>query len=104
MAYQHNVLVGDSPSVTVLYDYRSAKEHAAYLLPYLKPNFSVLDVGCGPGSITRDFAEIVHDGQVVGIDVSSGVIEQARVNHQAANLSFEVGDATDLAQFDDETL
>lgn len=104
MAYQHNVLVSDSPSVTSLYDYRSAKEHAAYLLPYLKPNYSVLDVGCGPGSITRDFAKIVHEGRVVGIDVSSGVVEQARRNHQAPNLSFEVGDTTDLAQFEDDTL
>lgn len=104
MAYQHKVLVSDDPKVTSLYDYRTAKEHAAYLLQHLKPNFSILDVGSGPGSITRDFAQLVPEGRVVGVDVSPGVVEQARAKHQAPNLSFEVGDATDLAQFDDNTL
>ncbi|KAJ4396044.1 hypothetical protein N0V93_000260 [Gnomoniopsis smithogilvyi] len=102
MAYQNNVLVSDDPKVTSLYDYRTAKDHAAYLLPHLKPNFSILDVGSGPGSITKDFAKLVPEGRVVGIDVSPGVVEQAKANHQAPNLSFEVGDATDLAQFDDD--
>lgn len=104
MAYQSNVFVSDDPKLTSLYDYRTAKDYAAYLLPHLKPNFSILDVGCGPGSITRDFAQFVPEGRVVGIDVSSGVVDQARAKFQAPNLSFEVGDATDLAQFADNTL
>lgn len=104
MAYQNNVLVSDDPIVTSLYDYRTAKDYAAYLLPHLKPDFSILDVGSGPGSITRDFAELVPKGRVLGIDMSPGVVDKARAKYQAPNLSFEVGDATDLAQFEDNTL
>ena len=50
----------------------------AFLLPYLKPDFRILDVGRGPGSITYDFAALVPRGTVVGIDQASSVLEQVR--------------------------
>lgn len=56
MAYQNGHLGGDDPNVTKFYDSRRVESCCAYLLPHLKPDFSVLDVGCGPGSITADLA------------------------------------------------
>ena len=38
----------------------------------------LLDVGCGPGSITLDLAGLVAPGQVVGIDIQRAQIDQAR--------------------------
>lgn len=104
MAYQNKVVKSDDPGVTSLYSYRTAEDYASYLLPHLKPNFNILDVGCGPGGITRDFAKLVPEGTVIGIDVSAGVVNQARASFQEPNLSFQVGDATNLARYDDNTL
>jgi trans-aconitate methyltransferase len=41
---------------------------------------SVLDVGCGPGHITRQLTDITG-GRVVGTDISGGMIEEARAEH-----------------------
>jgi SAM-dependent methyltransferase len=54
----------------------------------------VLDVGCGPGTITAGLARRVAPGETIGIDMSPGVIETAKalVNKESTDgLSFEVG-------------
>jgi ubiquinone/menaquinone biosynthesis C-methylase UbiE len=38
---------------------RRASKWVGFLLPHLKPGMSVLDCGCGVGTITMDLAEIV---------------------------------------------
>ncbi len=48
---------------------RTATRELGFLLPYLSPGLSVVDVGCGPGSITVGLAEIVAPGEVIGIDI-----------------------------------
>jgi len=42
---------------------RTAAKEAAFLLPYLRPGMRVLDVGCGPGSITLGLAEAIAPGE-----------------------------------------
>lgn len=75
MTYTH----GWAPSVTANHATRTAADSAAYLLPRLRPGLTVLDVGCGPGSITLDLARAVGPtGRVVGIDVSEQVLDLAR--------------------------
>ena len=66
---------------------------------------AVLDVGCGPGTITVDLAARVPEGQVTGIDAAAGVLAEARPKPSAAgqaNVTFETGDVYRLA-FDDAT-
>ena len=58
--------------------FRSAEENAEFLLPHLHPGMSLLDAGCGPGSITLGLARSVAPGHVVGFDLDSRAIDQAR--------------------------
>jgi SAM-dependent methyltransferase len=61
----------------------------------------VLDVGCGPGTITAEIARRVPDGDVVAVDSSEARLSVARGNLSAyANASAVAGDARSLP-FDD---
>jgi len=74
---------------------RTASKQAAFLLPYLHPGLQVLDVGCGPGSVTLDLGQLVAPGQVVGIDIQPAQVEQAQAQASirgATNVRFEVAD------------
>jgi ubiquinone/menaquinone biosynthesis C-methylase UbiE len=73
---------------------RMAATSAAFLLGYLKPGMELLDCGCGEGTITLDLAELVVPGQVVGVDLAPGAIEQARQlanDRGVGNVRFEAG-------------
>ena len=85
---------GHTPSVLRSHRWRTADNSAAYLLPRLKPGTSLLDVGCGPGTITRDLARRVAPGRVVGVDPESSVIEEAA--SVKSTVDFRVGDVYDL--------
>jgi ubiquinone/menaquinone biosynthesis C-methylase UbiE len=75
--------------------WRTAENSAGYLLPHLRPGLDLLDLGCGPGTITVDLAERVAPGRVLGVDTSAEVIEQAR-EMRARGVEFAVGNAYDL--------
>ena len=74
---------------------RTAEVHGAFLLPYLKPGMRFLDCGCGPGTLTRGFAEFVAPGEAIGIDMEasqfSATAETAREDG-IENLTFRTGD------------
>ena len=84
---------GHHESVLRSHVWRTAENSAAYLLPHLRSGQDLLDVGCGPGTITRDLARMVAPGRVLGIDSSAEVIAQAAADGGA---EFAVGDAYDL--------
>ncbi|KAI1176237.1 S-adenosyl-L-methionine-dependent methyltransferase [Nemania sp. FL0916] len=74
----------------------------AFLLDQLEvaPGMRVLDVGCGPGDLTAQIAELVGpDGSVVGIDPSKERIDIAIDERAKSNLSFQLGIAEDLSRF-----
>jgi SAM-dependent methyltransferase len=70
---------GHHESVLRSHRWRTAENSAAYLLPHLRPGISLLDVGCGPGTITRDLATRLAPGRVVGIDPAEDAVAAALV-------------------------
>jgi SAM-dependent methyltransferase len=77
VATPHVYTHGHHDSVLRSHRWRTAANSAAYLLPHLHHGMSLLDVGCGPGTITFDLARRVVPGRVVGVDLSADVIEEA---------------------------
>jgi SAM-dependent methyltransferase len=93
-------LHGHHDSVLRSHRWRTAENSAGYLLGYLQSGMRVLDVGCGPGTITADLAALVPSGEVVGIDAASDVLDGARQEASRrgqANVRFETGDVYRLA-------
>jgi len=93
---------GHHESVLRSHRWRTAENSAAYLLPHLKPHMRVLDVGCGPGTITADLADRVPDGHVTGIDTVPDILGQAREHAgDRKNVDFTTGDVYALDYPDD---
>ena len=84
---------GHHESVLKSHTWRTIENSAAYLSQYLEPGLSLLDVGCGPGTITVEFADRLGVGRVVGLDASAEVIGQATAEFSRDNLNFTPGDA-----------
>ncbi|WP_238432038.1 methyltransferase domain-containing protein [Streptomyces cavernae] len=86
---------GHHESVLRSHTWRTAANSAAYLLDALEPGMRILDIGCGPGTITADLAELVPDGHVTGVDRAPGILEQARATAAGrglTNVDFTVAD------------
>jgi trans-aconitate 2-methyltransferase len=54
----------------------------------LGPDARLLDLGCGHGDLTASVAALVPDGDVVGADASSSMVDTAAARHTAPNLCF----------------
>ncbi|MEC4016960.1 class I SAM-dependent methyltransferase [Streptomyces sp. H27-D2] len=95
---------GHHESVLRSHRWRTAANSAAYLLDELRPGHSLLDVGCGPGTVTADLAELVAPGPVTAVDAAPDVLETARASADRRGLDtvrFAVADAQDLDFPDD---
>jgi ubiquinone/menaquinone biosynthesis C-methylase UbiE len=94
---------GHNESVLRSHRARTAQNSAGFLLPHLRDNMTLLDVGCGPGTVTVDLARILAGGSVIGVDAAPEVLGAAR-DHAAAvgygNVSFREASAYELP-FDD---
>ena len=73
-AYTH----GHHESVLRSHRWRTAENSAGYLLAQLKPGMSLLDVGCGPATITVDLARRVFPGRVLALETTSDALDIAR--------------------------
>ena len=88
---------GHHRSVVSSHATRTAEDSAGFLLPYLTPDMRLLDLGCGPGSITLDLAANV--AEVVGIDSAPEALahaEEAKSSRRVANAEFQAADVYDL--------
>ncbi|MEV7399738.1 methyltransferase domain-containing protein [Streptomyces sp. NPDC091267] len=68
---------GHHESVLRSHRWRTAANSAGYLLGELRAGMSVLDVGCGPGTITADLAALVAPGRVTAVDTTREILDQA---------------------------
>lgn len=78
---------------------RTAETHGAFFLPYLRAGMSLLDCGCGPGTITIGLAQAASPGNVTGIDLAESQVEVARKNSAKlglSNVEFECCDVYQL--------
>jgi SAM-dependent methyltransferase len=98
-------LHGHHASVLRSHSWRTVENSAPHLLPYLDASraLQVLDVGCGPGTISVDIASRIPHGHVIAIDPSSDVIAKARAHAKEkgiTNIRFEVGDIFNAEQLE----
>ena len=63
---------------------------------------SVLDVGCGEGVLTEEWAERLDGGRIVGIDLDDPKLHEEWERRERANLEFRAEEATSLSFADDE--
>ncbi|OMP89329.1 putative methyltransferase [Diplodia seriata] len=107
-------LHGYHASVLRSHSSRTAQNSCPHLLPYLRPGMRVLDVGCGPGTITTDLAAIIASpsspspsststtsttGHITALDASPTVLATARAHAETTgtkNIDFRLGDACAL--------
>uniref|UniRef100_P9WEH7 Probable methyltransferase ltbC n=1 Tax=Aspergillus luteorubrus TaxID=2715282 RepID=LTBC_ASPLT len=68
---------------------RRAESEAAFLLPYIKKTDYILDVGCGPGTITVGFVKYASEGRTIGIDISANVLGRAKAAADEASIPKE---------------
>lgn len=95
---------GHHESVLRSHRWRTIENSAAYLAPYLAPGMNVVDVGCGPGSISADLARLVRPGRVLAVDNVAAIVEQAAgeiAGRGTDNIEFAVADAYELNLPDD---
>jgi len=75
----------------------TSEEHRMALeMLAISPGDRVLDVACGPGNFSRDFATAAGNGLVVGIDASASMLEVAVRETDDANVAYLRGDACQL--------
>lgn len=96
LGYSH----GHQPSVLSSHAARTAQNSCAYFLDRIAPGQRILDLGCGPGSITMDLAELVGPtGSVTGVDFSPEAIAHAHAAAQERGdnrTQFVVGNLVDV--------
>src|SRR6478609_8508724 len=95
---------GHHDSVLRSHRRRTVENSAAYLVPELRPGLDLLDVGCGPGTITSELAGLVAPGRTIGVDASIEVVSEAAASFPGADfwdVEFRVDDAYRLDMEDD---
>ena len=91
---------GHHGSVISNHSLRSAANSAAFLLDRLGSDLDLLDVGCGPGSVTLDLADRVRSA--CGVDAAEEAIAHARkMAGDRSDVIFQVADAYELPFADD---
>lgn len=103
-------LKGDK-SLTEGHGRRTAENSCQYMLPALlekareNPKLKLLDVGCGPGSISLGLAKRMPEGHLTGIDLSPTTLNKAKElakDQGLTNVSFQQANVYELP-FEDGT-
>jgi SAM-dependent methyltransferase len=81
---------------------RTIATSAGFAEHLFTPGIDVLDIGCGPGTITVEIAGRVAPGEVAGIDAAQAAVDHASALADGTNLRFLVADVYELP-FPDDT-
>jgi SAM-dependent methyltransferase len=87
---------GHHESVLRSHRWRTAENSCSYLLPHLRPGDRLLDVGCGPGTISADLATRVSPGAVLATDRAAGALDAARAEAAARGVTNLVVEPADV--------
>lgn len=106
-AYYKN---GFQDSIADTHSWRTVENSSKFTLSVLQPDFKVLDVGSGPGTITVDFAKNYltgKDGFIIGIEPTQELIDRSNsykeeVAPELTNIQFQIGSVYKIP-FDDNT-
>lgn len=106
-----NYTHGHSNYTVATHQSRTAESDAAFLLPYIKKIDHILDVGCGPGTITTGLAKYASKGTTVGIDISIDVLQKAKTlaaeakvpTEGPSSVVFEQGNILEGLAYPDDT-
>jgi|GEM_PF-7049330 len=71
----------------------------ARILPLVREDSQVLEIGCGPGLVTEQIARVATRGFVSACDISDTAVALARERRAAGNVQFRALDV--LARFED---
>lgn len=107
---QSNYTQGYSSSTIATHLLRTAELDAAFLLPHIKKTDHILDVGCGPGTITTGLARYASEGRTIGVDISTDVVQKARTLAAESNIAtdgpgsvvFDEGDVLERLPYPDD--
>lgn len=95
-------LFGDDERMMKIFAHRKHSNFASFIRPHINENTHILDVGCGPGSVTADFAGICSKGRVVGVDDCPAAISLAQKMYPSSSANFLVASAYTLPFGDGE--
>ncbi|KAH6675890.1 S-adenosyl-L-methionine-dependent methyltransferase [Halenospora varia] len=106
-----NYTQGYSNCTLATHQLRTAESDAAFLLPHIKKIDCILDVGCGPGTITTGLAKYASEGTTIGIDISTDVLQKAKALAAEDNIPpqgpgsivFEEGNVLERLAYTDNT-
>ena len=100
---------GFKKSIADTHSWRTVDNSSKFITSVLEPNFKVLDVGSGPGSITIDLAKnyLTAGGSVIGVEPTQELIDRANnlkdsTEPQLNNVEFQIGSIYELP-FEDNT-
>jgi ubiquinone/menaquinone biosynthesis C-methylase UbiE len=95
---------GHQPAVVNQHSRRTADDCARFVRHLISESDAILDVGCGPGTITAGLAGWVPQGHVTAIEPGGDILDTARASIQAAgvsNVSIESASVYELPYVDD---
>ncbi len=90
---------GHTPNAVDFMSKRTLQSHGAFFIPLLTDGIAVLDCGSGPGTITRDIAQRIPRGRVIGVDSDStqvGLAAETACARGLQNVEFRRASAYDL--------
>jgi len=96
--------LGYDASALAFVSRRTLESHGAFFIGHLREGMRVLDVGCGPGSITMGIAARIGTGSVTGVDLSETQVrlaEASAAKQGITNAEFRTASAYELP-FDDQ--